>query len=100
MVFKMDIFKKIVYFLQLGDQGGGPIALPVEEANRVIARSQKGERIASLNEFAIQEDEEEIDHTYSNVVGQDDLTRFDKSKNRRRKSGKHVKRRKKKPSNS
>lgn len=100
VVFKMDIFKKIVYFLQLGDQGGGPIALPVEEANRVIARSQKGERIASLNEFAIQEEEEEIDYTYSNVVGQDDLTRFDKSKNHRRKSGKHVKRRKKKPSNS
>ena len=38
----------------------------------------------SLVEFAIPEEEEEIDHTYSNVVGQDDLTRFDKSKSKRR----------------
>ena len=80
VVFKMDIFKRIVYFLQLGESGGGHVALPVEEANRLITNSQKGEKINSLSEFAIPEDVEEIDHTYSNVVGQDDLTRFDSSK--------------------
>ena len=85
VVFKMDIFKSIVYFLQLGESGG-PIALPVEEANRLIANSQKGEKILSLTEFAIPEEVEEINHTYSNVVGQDDLTRFDKSKGGRRKN--------------
>ncbi len=85
VVFKMDIFKRIVYFLQLGESGGGPVALPVEEANRLIANSQKGEKINSLSEFAIPEEVEEIDHTYSNVVGQDDLTRFDSSKGGRRK---------------
>ena len=84
VVFKMDIFKKIVYFLQLGEQGGGPVALRVEEANRLITNSQKGEKIHSLTEFAIPEGTEEIDHTYSNVVGQDDLTRFDKSKGGKR----------------
>tara|TARA_Y100000589_G_scaffold322431_1_gene355345 strand:+ start:14029 stop:15213 length:1185 start_codon:yes stop_codon:yes gene_type:complete len=86
VVFKMDIFKRIVYFLQLGDYGGGPIALPVEEANKLIAKSQGGEKIASISEFAIPEDVEEIDHTYSNVVGQDDLTRFDNLKGGRRKN--------------
>ncbi len=85
VVFKMDIFKRIVYFLQLGESGSGPVALPVEEANRLIAKSQGGEKIASISEFAIPEDVEEIDHTYSNVVGQDDLTRFDNSKGGRRK---------------
>ena len=100
VVFKMDIFKKIVYFLQLGEQGGGPIALPVEEANRLIANSQKGKKIHSLTEFAIPEETEEIDHTYSNVVGQDDLTRFDKSKGGKRRNKRNKKkggRNKKKP---
>ena len=80
----MDIFKRIVYFMQLGESGSGPIALPVEEANKLISNSQKGIKVNSLVEFAIPEEEEEIDHTYSNVVGQDDLTRFDKSKSKRR----------------
>lgn len=101
VVFKMDIFKSIVYFLQLGE-GGGPVALPVEEANRLIAKSQKGEKITSLSEFAIAEEVEEIDHTYSNVVGQDDLTRFDKSKGGRHKNSRNKRKgggnhRKKKP---
>ena len=100
VVFKMDIFKKIVYFLQLGEHGGGPVALPVEDANRLIANSQKGEKIQSLTEFAIPEEAEEIDHTYSNVVGQDDLTRFDKSKGGKRRNKSNKKkggRNKKKP---
>jgi cell fate regulator YaaT (PSP1 superfamily) len=87
VVFKMDIFKEIVYFLQLGESGGGPIAVPVEEANRLIEISNKGEKINSLTEFAVQEEVEEIDSTYSNVVGQDDLTRFDKNKGGRRGGG-------------
>jgi len=85
----MDIFKKIVYLLQLGESGSGPIALPLEDANELIQASKKGEKIASISEFAIQEEDEPIDATYGNVVGQDELTRFDKSKNkskRRKKS--------------
>ena len=84
VVFKMDIFKRIIYFLQLGESGGGLVALTVEDATRLIANSQKGEKIASLADFAIPEEVDEIDHTYSNVVGQDELTRFDKSGNKKR----------------
>lgn len=90
VVLKMDIFKKIVYFLQLGESGSGPIALPLEDANELFQASKKGEKIASISEFAIQEEDEPTDVTYSNVVGQDELTRFDSSK-------KKSKRRKKKP---
>ncbi len=93
VVLKMDIFKRIVYFLQLGESGGGPVALPVEDATRLIANSQKGKKIISLADFAIPQEVEEIDHTYSNVVGQDELTRFDKSENKKRKK-------KKKPSST
>ena len=31
-----------------------------------------------------------MDHTYSNVVGQDDLTRFDKSRNKKHKKRRQV----------
>ncbi len=74
------------------------MAVPVEDANSLIEKSQKGEKIHSLTEFAIQDEVEEIDHTYSNVVGQDDLTRFDKLKGgKRRHNSKRKKGRRKKP---
>ncbi len=99
VIFKMDIFKKIVYFIQIGEKGGGPIAISVEEANRLISKSNQGVKIQSINEFAIPAQADEIDHTYSNVVGQDDLTRFDKSKRekRRNKRSKKIGISKKKP---
>ena len=41
-------------------------------------------------QFAIPEEVEEIDHTYSNVVGQDELTRFDKFGNKKRKKRRNL----------
>ena len=87
VIFKMDIFKRQVYFLELGDKGGGPVPIPLEEANRLISKSEKGEKIRSLSQFAIQETPDEISKTYSNVVGQDDLTRFDDAKRKKQKYG-------------
>ncbi len=87
VIFKMDIFKRLVYFLELGDKGGGPVPIPLEEANRLISKSEKGEKISSLSQFAIQETPDEISKTYSNVVGQDDLTRFDDAKRKKPKYG-------------
>ena len=87
VIFKMDIFKRLVYFLELGDKGGGPVPIPLEEANRLISKSEKGEKIESLSQFAIQETPDEISKTYSNVVGQDDLTRFDDARRKKPKHG-------------
>ena len=85
VVFKMDIFKRIVYFLQLGESGGGPQPVPVEKAMELINASNKGEKIHSLSDYVIQDAPEAIEETYSNVVGQDDLNRFDnKTGNKRR----------------
>ncbi|MGB0195749.1 MAG: hypothetical protein ACPF84_04385, partial [Flavobacteriales bacterium] len=39
----------------------------------------------SLTEFALEEGPDEVDETYSNVVGQDSLTRFDEQRRRRKK---------------
>ena len=48
VVFKMDIFKRLVYFLQLGEPGASPIAMNVEDANELIAASAKGDVVGSL----------------------------------------------------
>jgi len=91
VIFKMDIFKKIVYFLELGETSGGPQPVSLEVANNLIHASEKGEKIASISQFAIQEIPDEVSKTYSNVVGQDDLTRFDKNKKQGRRSGGNTK---------
>ena len=80
----MDIFKRIVYFLQLGESGGGPQPVPVEKAMELINASNKGEKIHSLSDYVIQDAPEAIEETYSNVVGQDDLNRFDNKKGNKR----------------
>ena len=38
VIFKMDIFKRVVYFLELGDKGGGPVPVPLDDAKRLIAK--------------------------------------------------------------
>ena len=87
VIFKMDIFKKVVYFLELGETSAGPQPITLEESKRLIEASDKGEKIGSISQFAIQDLPDKVSKTYSNVVGQDDLTRFDKNKRQGRKSG-------------
>ena len=88
VVFKMDIFKRLVYFLQLGEQGSSPIAMNVEDANELIAASAKGEVVGSLASYEVEEEVEEVDTTFGNVVGQESLTRFDEAKRKKRRKGK------------
>ena len=84
VVFKMDIFKRLVYFLQLGEPGAGPIAMNVEDANELIEASAKGEVVGSLASYELEAEPEEVDSTFGNVVGQESLTRFDEAKRKRR----------------
>ena len=84
VVFKMDIFKRLVYFLQLGEPGASPIAMNVEDANELIAASAKGDVVGSLAAYELEEEPEEVDSTFGNVVGQESLTRFDEAKRKRR----------------
>ncbi len=85
VVFKMDIFKRLVYFLQLGEPGASPIAMNVEDANELIAASQQGEVISGLQSYVVEDEPEEVDETFGNVVGQESLTRFDEATRRRKK---------------
>jgi len=68
--------------------------LTVEQANTIIKANSKKEPVNSLEEYAVELQQEETPD-YHNVVGQDSLTRFD-SKGSGKKKRKN-KRKKKKP---
>lgn len=87
VVFKIDIFKELVYLLPLDEQGAAPVAVSTEDMKELQAMNDRGEYPASLSDFAIEEAPNEMEEVYANVVGQDDLTRFDEQKRRRRKGG-------------
>jgi len=75
---KTDIFKRILWY-GYEKHGGIWIQISVDKANEIIALNKKGNKVASLEDFAIEEKISE-DKIYENVVGQDSLTRFDKPK--------------------
>lgn len=87
VVFKMDIFKKLVYLLHLDAPAAGPVPVSLEDMKELMAMNERGEYPHSLSEFALQEEPDEVDAVYSNVVGQDSLTRFDEQRQKRRKKG-------------
>ncbi|MFT6049392.1 MAG: cell fate regulator YaaT (PSP1 superfamily) [Patiriisocius sp.] len=76
---KTDIFKGLMWFSYLKD-GMNWHELKVSKVNEIIAINKKGDKVATLEEF-----KEEVfvnleKEIYSNVVGQDSLTRFDQPK--------------------
>lgn len=80
---KMDIFKELLWYA-LPDKGNEWVAVKLEDVKRIMALNEKGEKPESLLDFnANKPSEESI--AYENVVGQDELTRFDNS-NRRNKN--------------
>ena len=78
----MDIFKRLVYFLQLGEPG----ASHRHECGgcRELIAAAKGDVVGSLSAYELEEEPEEVDATFGNVVGQESLTRFDEAKRKRR----------------
>lgn len=85
--FKTDIFKGIMYFIQQDQPGSSPVGIPVEQVKEIIAMNEAGEKPMTLMDFMVEEivEKEEV---YTNVVGQDSLTRFDQKKSRRKKPNK------------
>ncbi len=81
---KTDIFKGHMWFAYEGDWMNWH-KLTAEQANEIILKNKKREKVSSLEEYAV-ELVEEVKIEYENVVGQDSLTRFDtpKRKNKRK----------------
>lgn len=77
---KTDIFKATLWFSYREDPANWHI-LSAAQVNEILAKNKKKEKVASLEEYAVEnlvEIEERV--VFENVVGQDSLTRFDKPK--------------------
>ena len=87
---KTDIFKHTMWFqMQRKEDSLAPgkiVALQVNRVHEIITMNKSGKKPADLEDFA-EEIIVEKTEDYSNVVGQDDLTRFD-SKFKKQKSKK------------
>lgn len=80
---KTDIFKGHMWYAYEGEWMNWH-KLTTNQANKIIALNAKNEKVASLEEYAI-DLVEDTKVNFENVVGQDSLTRFDAPKNQRRK---------------
>jgi cell fate regulator YaaT (PSP1 superfamily) len=84
---KTDIFKKLMWYWLKEERGGGKVVkLELDRVKEIIALNKEGKKPEDLNKFVSQEQPEEPH--YENVVGQDDLTRFDTKFNKQRRKKK------------
>jgi cell fate regulator YaaT (PSP1 superfamily) len=81
---KTDIFKGLMWYAYEGEWMNWHI-ITTEQANEIIEKNKKKEKVASLEEYAA-EHIQDTKTEFENVVGQDSLTRFDspKPKNKRK----------------
>jgi cell fate regulator YaaT (PSP1 superfamily) len=75
---KTDVFKSLMWYLHQTEAKTGPaiIALSPERVKEIIALNKENQKPADLKDF--EEPIEIKEPDYTNVVGQDDLNRFDK----------------------
>ncbi|WP_296316015.1 PSP1 domain-containing protein [Winogradskyella sp. UBA3174] len=81
---KTDIFKGLMWYAYEGEWMNWHI-ITTAQANEIIFKNKKREKVASLEEYAV-EHIQDTKSDFENVVGQDSLTRFDspKSNNKRK----------------
>ena len=73
---KTDVFKQQMWYVYEGDFSSGLIPLKPERVREIIRMNKDGKKPHDLVEFMETAEVKEPD--YTNVVGQDDLNRFDK----------------------
>jgi cell fate regulator YaaT (PSP1 superfamily) len=87
---KQDIFKGMMWFAYTNDFANWHM-LKIEQVNEIIAENKLKNKVASLEDFAIEIVQEPEKH-FNNAMGQESLTRFDQPKkkkkpNKKRKPG-------------
>lgn len=80
---KTDIFKGIMWFVYEESSSGGPIPLSAERVKEILSLNEAKTFPEDLHDFV--DVVEPVEESYTNVVGQDSLTRFDKEKAKRKK---------------
>lgn len=89
---KVDIFKGMMWFAYTNDMAHWHM-IEAAQVREIVAVNKQKERVASLEDFAVEAPAATEEANFQNVVGQDSLTRFDKPRNRKGNNN-----RKKKPS--
>lgn len=89
---KTDIFKGLMWYAYEGEWMNWHV-ITTDQANEIITKNTKKEKVASLEEYAV-EHIKDTKNEFENVVGQDSLTRFDSPKpNNKRKNNRNNKNR-------
>ncbi|OAB80183.1 PSP1 domain-containing protein [Cochleicola gelatinilyticus] len=88
---KTDIFKGLLWYAYEKEAMNWH-QMPLEKVNEIIAFNKKGKKVQSLEAYTIEIPIEEKE-IFSNVVGQDSLTRFDTPKRTNKKRRKNTKNR-------
>lgn len=93
---KSDIFKRIYWYSQQGDQSGTLIAVPVDRVKEIIRQNQKGHKVFQLLQAPVSKPVVEK-LVFEAGSDRDTLTRFDRPKEPGDKKRGHNRRRKFKP---
>lgn len=97
---KIDIFQGVLWYAYEGEWMNWH-KLTAEQASKIVQANIAKETIGSLEEYEVLVEVEKASKTdYTNVVGQDSLTRFDAPKSNNTKKRRKNKRKKGKPSNN
>lgn len=80
---KTDIYRGIMWYLLEGDKGTNIVPVSAERVKQVIAMNKKGEFPENLS-IPIEISDSVKDEGYQNVVGQESLTRFEKSNKKKK----------------
>lgn len=89
--FKADILRELITYSSAPNIPSNLVTISAKRAKDIIAMNKRGEKPVNLDDV-VQEKSKEVVMDYENVVGQDDLTRFDKTKKRSGKKRKNHKR--------
>lgn len=81
--FKTDIFKREITYSTDKSMGANLVTISAERAFEVIAMNKQGEKPLKLNEEADSKRPEKA--AFGDILGEDDLTRFDRKKKKKRK---------------
>ena len=75
--FKTDIFGGRMWFQYFDDPTASPIPIDLEDVRHIMEMNARGEKPDDLQGYAIAEEAAPEDALYGDVVGQDDVGRFD-----------------------
>ena len=77
---KLDVFKRVMFYYN-PENPGDFIELPIDGVKQLINLNKNGKIPLSFDEFTI--DEEVVELSFEDAMGQDNINRFDKKKRKR-----------------